>query len=270
MTSVPRLPNEITNKIIDEVAELSFESLKACALVSRSWAPRSQYHALSRIRFEGNRGFNKWYSHILKHAGPDGPSCHVTCINYDCYTRPAEQKPRSLHKDSDNCLPYFTRVHTLYMGNADFQHMPNFAVLGSAIRTIGLHNCRMDVDGLLTLLRSFTRLEVLMISNPRLLETKRVAPSVIKLLTRLKGQPKPSPVTPLPLREVTLSLFFPHYGLEYDCDEVHRLKSFLALSGGTLTVLRINSESLCLSCEVGTSPSELTSIGSQVIGVRSI
>ena len=43
-SSMPPLPLELIEEIVDIVAECSPESLTDCALVSRSWTPRSKYH----------------------------------------------------------------------------------------------------------------------------------------------------------------------------------------------------------------------------------
>ena len=243
MTSVPPLPREITDKIIDEVAELrSFESLKACALVSRSWLPRSQHHALSRILFIGNRKFDEWHSHILNHQRPGGPSHHITWIDYNTSRR------EPFCKESDECLRYLTNVRKLRMFGAHFRRMPNFGALGSTLRVLMLVNCWWDMDSFLTFLGCFPRLEDLSIMEIHILAAGQDT-VVSEAVSNPKGEHSPTAAVekapPPPLCEVSLKSFYDHDDseFEYEDNAGSEFKRFLESSQGTLTGIEIHGES---------------------------
>ena len=86
MLSASRLPSDIWFLIFDELAEVSPGTLNTCASVSRSFSSLAQRHTFSRIRLRGNRGFNKWSSHIMQIMPDDSEPglSHVKRSHYNC------------------------------------------------------------------------------------------------------------------------------------------------------------------------------------------
>lgn len=160
------LPQELTDKIIDEVARdpvLRTATLQASSLVSRAWVHRSQKYLLSEVKFDEGR-FYDWC--LTVRPGEDGPSRHVTCLHYraDDYS----SYPTSL-VEGDIYLSSFTNVQTLHLSNAGLEHVEyafSLMRLRSTIHSIVLRNCRMNINELVIFLRPFTNLENLSLRLP--------------------------------------------------------------------------------------------------------
>ena len=180
------LPQELTDKIIDEVAKdsvLKTATLQASSLVSRAWVHRSHKHLFSNVEFDDGR-FHDWCSSVR--PGEDGPSRHVSCIHYradycDAY-------PHSL-VDDGRYLSYFTNVQTLHLSGVGLhlvEYVFGFMRLRSTIRSIELDNCRMNINDLVAFLRPFTNLENLSLWAPYAREDTKLEER--GRLPTLKGQ----------------------------------------------------------------------------------
>jgi len=162
------LPQELTDKIIDEVAKYPDPSsrwgaLKASSLVSRAWVSRSQKYLFPTIKFDNGR-FRDWSAMVR--PGENGPSSYVTRLHYrvDYYNA----YPESL-VNHRVYLSYFTNVQTLHLlgvGLNRTEYVSGFMQLRSTIRSLELKNCCMNVNDLVTFLRPFTDLESLSLWNP--------------------------------------------------------------------------------------------------------
>ena len=132
------LPQELTDKIIDEVAKdpvLGTATLQASSLVSRAWVHRSYKHLFSEVEFDDCK-FRNWC--LAVRPGEDGPSRHITRLNY--YTDSTAAHPQCI-VDNAGYLSYFTNVQTLQLSEAllyDIEFVLSFMRLRSTVRFVEL------------------------------------------------------------------------------------------------------------------------------------
>ena len=230
----PLLPVELLHKIIDEVAE-SPEDLQQCVYVNSTFRDRSQHHLLRELELRvsipnvrpGRIDFNTWCRNVHSYYHKPGrleqatPLRHITSIQYgpDNYDE--------FHEHHELYLSYLTNLNQLILRRAYIGHMPNFKILGSRVRVLFLDNCMMEMDHLLTLLRSFALLEHLKVSHPGFIKP------LLEPATEEQAQDPP-----LPLREVHLISSPSDYKYR-DYVEGDKLKDFLSHSGAILTAIQI-------------------------------
>ena len=206
--------------ITEIVAESHPWILKECASVCQDLRPWAQHYTLSRIRLGGNKGFREWSSHV-EHTTL---SSFVTRIHY---YKIGNDQPCRL--ESNKCIGYLTKIHGLWLDGANLYNMPDFAVLGPAIRVLELHNCQAFTDDLLTFIRHFTQLEVLAISRLTLPGRR----------SSVKQDMRSPPVAGDSLRKVAL---LPGNTFILHAMGWMELFHFLVYSGSKLNMIRIHSE----------------------------
>lgn len=236
------LPQELTDKIIDEVAEglvPRTATLRACSLVSRTWVYRSQKHLFSKVEFDDRR-FHDWCSTVR--PGEDGPSRYITRLHYRADYSNAYPEP--LVNDG-RYMTYFTNVQTLHLSRVclhRIEYVFSFMRLRSTVRFLEFQDCRMNINDLVTFLRPFTNLEGLSlwglhVPHPEELE-KQAKPLTLKGELDLDLSPSTATgsflheltLLPLAFRDITLR---DHLGL---AEEVNQL---LMASRKTLAMIRV-------------------------------
>jgi len=180
------LPQELTDKIIDEVAKdpvLGTATLQASSLVSRVWVHRSHRHLFSEVEFD-DYTFRNWC--LAVRPGEDGPSRHVTRLHY--HAGYAAAYPQCI-VDNARYLSYFTNVQTLHLSEAPLhviEYVSGFMRLRSTVRFVELETCLMNINDLVTFLRPFTNLESLLLWTPYFREDPKLEKR--GRLSRLKGR----------------------------------------------------------------------------------
>jgi len=241
------LPQELTDKIIDEVAKDSVPrttALQACSLVSRAWLGRSHKHLFSKVEFDHGR-LHDWCSTVR--PGENGPSRYVTRLHYRADYLGAY--PESLVNDY-GYMSYFTNVQTLHLSGVGLhrtEYVFSLMQLRSTVRFLELASCKMNINDLVTFLRPFTNLESLSlwgiyISHDKKLEKRGRLPTLkgqldlnLTLCAGIRSFLHELSLLPLAFRDITLrdNLWLP--------GEVDQL---LTASRKTLAMIRIiNSES---------------------------
>ena len=206
---VVELPQEIIDKIIDEIAGdgsfLSYfliSALKACSVVSSAWHHRSRNHLFRRIWFS-NRSFLEWCTNVR--PGEDGPSRHVTFIGF---------RPRftvDLIRTSPSHISSFTNLQTLelhqisLLGDEDAVYLGD---LGRAVRELRLQQCSMTIDWFVQFLKQLTNLEDLHLSDIR-------TPSIPKLKSLDRSE--------LPHLKGALEIGMSHMGWKYFAEFISQL-----------------------------------------------
>ena len=82
--SYPRLPQEITDYIID-ILQDEQKTLERCCLISKSWVPRAQQHLFATIRFESPTDLTAWMRTFPDPANSLGyltRSLYVACVGH--------------------------------------------------------------------------------------------------------------------------------------------------------------------------------------------
>ena len=251
--SFPPLPTELWHNIIDKVAEddPGGLTLRRCADVNKTFRERSLHHIFRRLRFSDQaktlrmleqdehigseherRGrigigidFCEWCQHIkcLYSEPRASPFRHTYTIDYGDDTR-----DHQLHDNHEQYLSYFTNVSRLNLNGTNIRRMPKFAALGSTVLRLSMISCEIDVDGFLTLLRSFTQLQHLEVMTPKFTS------SVAEFAAEGRAQGHLPPLLSVSLVAYTIGIFGNY-------DEGTKLENYLSLSGETLTTINLSS-----------------------------
>ena len=181
------LPQELIDKIIDEVAQPNFvDTLRACCLVQKRWVERSRSHLFQEIDLYFKVRFRDWVKFIP--PGPNGPCRHVRSLTYrqgmtvigpeqllDLYPRHfiSFTRLKSLQIFTLS-LPWFTPTSMKKV----------FGPVGGFVRTLVIINATLTLNSLLTFLIHFPRLEALNIgSGLKLTPEKKKRPQNLPNLT---------------------------------------------------------------------------------------
>jgi len=75
----PRIPQDITDEILDHLAaDSDLGSLRACALVSKSWIPSCQQHIFHTVDFTWPKNMDRWFNTFP--VPEESPAHHVRVL----------------------------------------------------------------------------------------------------------------------------------------------------------------------------------------------
>jgi len=103
-------PQELADKVIDELAGIDRDHIAPYSLVSRAWVTRAQQHHFKCIFFNGTDGLRKWCRKIA--PDPAGVSCHTRRLVL-------VDVNMSLLEDFEVHIRAFTRVEGLEIARCD-------------------------------------------------------------------------------------------------------------------------------------------------------
>jgi hypothetical protein len=163
--SFPYLPQEIKDQVIDLLHE-DDETLRSCALVSRSWLRQSRRHIFAEVRI-GYHLLMKWCRNIA--PGEDGLSS---------FTRKLEVSHRS-PREFEVVMPHlgsFKRVESLMISDYDCMDLDNepylpiapdkyYGHFGESLRSLHMLYPSESLGALLPLIYLFPHLESLTIEG---------------------------------------------------------------------------------------------------------
>ena len=162
------LPQELIDKIIDEVAQCNFtNTLHACCLVQKRWVERSRSHLFKEISLYTTDHFRDWIKLIP--PGPNGPYRHVRSLTYRQGT--AVIGPKQLLDIYPGRFTSFMKLEHLQIFNLSLPRFTptsmkkSFGPVGSFVRTLVVHNTTLTLNSLLMFLVHFPRLEALHIGD---------------------------------------------------------------------------------------------------------
>jgi hypothetical protein len=177
MVLIADLPQEITDKIIDEIAfdpssepRHTTRDLKTLSLLSPKWHHRSRTHLFQALEITPV-SLPSWCS--LVRPGSDGPSRFVTHIRYNPSWPEVEQSTGPAGEGltrNPSQLSAFTNLRTLHFVRISLQHPGYLTCFGKSVvtvRELWLEDCRMDISQLVSFLRLFTILERLRLMRPQ-------------------------------------------------------------------------------------------------------
>ena len=181
--SFPYLPQEIKDHVIDLLHE-DDETLRSCALVSRSWLRQSRKHLFAEVRI-GYHLLVKWCRNIA--PGEDGLSS---------FARTLEVSHRS-PREFDVVMPHlgsFKRVESLMISDYDCMDLDNepylpiapdkyYGHFGESLRSLNMLYPSESLGALLPLIYLFPHLESLTIEGLMAAGDEHPAPPSPKSLT---------------------------------------------------------------------------------------
>jgi len=178
------LPQEIVDKIIDEIADavhdyhLRIANLRACSLVSSIWLHRSQKYLFQEIRF-CTSDFLKWCKRIP--PGENGPSRHTTLIEFRSAAGPT---------CSPDHISSFTNLQALHLWQISLDsniYARSLSGLGSILRELLFRDCQIHFDHFVSFVQPFTNLERLRLFNNHFAPGGEIRVSDYKELSCFKG-----------------------------------------------------------------------------------
>ena len=179
------LPPEIVDHIVDFVDDR--RTLKACSLVAKGWAPRSQVHLFRQVHFRSHR---RWKE--IMPVGDASPARHTRTLTLEQGTT-----PRRSWINTDNLYHFphlydFRNVETLILAGWLSEEFTKsglkkyFSHFGQCLRTLKLSGECISADHLLVLLGHLPNLENLIMKEPVYgMRTARVLAVTPKLSGRL-------------------------------------------------------------------------------------
>ena len=181
------LPQELIDKIIDEVAQDSSTSLLcACSLVQKRWVGRSRRHIFRSLTLYRLDDFIYWIKSFP--PGPNSLHHHVRQLSYR--QGGSLLGPRQLLNIYPNHFTSFTRLETLQMFNLSLQRFTSasmkkaFGPVGSSVRTLVIKDVELTLNSLLVFLLHFPRLQALELGyNLNILAEKTKRPPNLPNLT---------------------------------------------------------------------------------------
>lgn len=173
---VPELPQEIIDKIIDDIAldpctetRHAARTMKKLSLVSSKWVHRSRTHLFRTVEFTSDN-FSTWCKNVR--PGSDGPSRSVAQIRYKAAWVEMERRIGPLEglARSPSHMSAFTNLQTLHFVEISLQHASYstyFGGLGTVVRELWLEDCQMDINQFVSFIRPFKNLEYLRLIRPQ-------------------------------------------------------------------------------------------------------
>ena len=173
---VAELPQEIVDKIIDEIAldllrdtRDQIQDLKTLSLVSSAWQYRTRTHLFQALEITSDN-FPIWCRDIR--LGSDGPSRFVTYIRYEPSWPETERNIDPLEglACSPSNMSAFTNLRTLHFANISLQHIGYLTCFGGLVpkvRELWLEDCQMDITRFVSFVRPFAKLERLRLMRPQ-------------------------------------------------------------------------------------------------------
>ena len=169
----PRVPVEVTEHIINFLA-WDVKTLRSCALVCRSWNPRSRYHLFYSISVTPYYNRTPYALVNLFQSHPEIPSWVHSVTVYCCtsvYSGPIKYELGSVHDVAVICLlPYllhltrwrFKNLHEGRYGADQFAFRPTGLMClarYSCIESLQIENCWLRRVDLSRIVSSFPRLK---------------------------------------------------------------------------------------------------------------
>ena len=163
--TMPDLPQELIDKIIDEIAQQGtiIRTLRACSLVQKRWVGRSRRHLFSSISLYRLDDFQNW----IKIIPPSPNSLHHHVRNLSYRQGPAMLGPKQLLDIYPNHFTSFTKLETLQIFNLSLRlFTPTsmrkaFGPVGGSVRTLLVKDVVLTLNSLLAFLIHFPRLQAL-------------------------------------------------------------------------------------------------------------
>lgn len=193
---VPELPQEIVDRIIDEIALEGWadvrdqvRDMKMFSLISSKWLHRSRKYLFHAIEFTSN-DFPKWCESVR--PGIRGPSPHITCLRYKPSWLEIERKIGPLEGlfYSPSHMSSFTNLRTLHLVDISLEHttyLTCFGGLTHVVRELWLEDCLMDINQFVSFLRPFTNLERLRLMRPQCVGENKLQHSALVEPPPLRG-----------------------------------------------------------------------------------
>ena len=239
------LPVELCLEVIDYVLKDDPQNITRYTAVNKFFRVQCQSHALSRIRLGSGRRFNFNHlcefvkTHYNNRPKQETPFRHVTSIHY------RQGVSDEIHPDPGPYLSYLINLNELHLTGVCLKNMRAFEILGSTVRILSVNSHWMDdIDGLLTLLRSFTKLQHLTVDLPEFTLPLTSTPATFKEKKKKKTQPSEPQYPALPLRDLRLTSRMSIREVDHRrISEGDKLGKFLSLSRATLTTIEIHCES---------------------------
>lgn len=162
---MPDLPQEIIDKIIDEVAQHAppTRALYACSLVQKRWVERSRSHLFRAISLYVLDNFQGWIKSFP--PSPNSPHHHVRNLSYR--QGPAILSPKHLLDLYPDHFTSFTKLETLQIFNLSLRQFTlttmkrAFGTVGSSVRTLVARDIMLTLNSLLIFLLHFPHLRSL-------------------------------------------------------------------------------------------------------------
>ena len=194
---VAELPQEIVDKIIDEIAldlcgdvrESRVRDMKMFSLVSPEWLHRSRMHLFHTMEITSD-SFPRWCETVR--PGVEGPSRHIAYIRYKPSWPEVERKIGPLEglAHCPSHMSGFINLQTLHFVTISLEHagyMTCFGGLTLVVRELWLEDCQMDINQFVSFIRPFTKLERLRLMRPQCLEESKLRDSVLMERPPLRG-----------------------------------------------------------------------------------
>lgn len=179
-STMPDLPQELIDRIIDEISQCdSTHDLRTCCLVQKRWVERSRRHLFKEISLYATDHFRDWIRLIP--LGSNGPYHHVRSLTYR--QGPAVLGPKQLLDLYQEHFTSFTRLESLRIFNLSLRRFTStsmqkaFGPVGRFVRTLVVKDVVLTLNSLLTFLVYFPRLESLYLGdNLNMVPEKRKQP----------------------------------------------------------------------------------------------
>jgi len=183
---MPDLPQELIDKIIDEVSQCDpTHDLRACCLVQKRWVERSRRHLFKEVSLYTPKHYRDWTKLIP--FGPDGPYHHVRTLTYRQGT--AVLGPKQLLDLHPGHFTSFTRLESLQIFNLSLRRFTStsmqktFGPIGRSMRTLVVKDVVLTLNSLLMFLVHFPRLETLHLGDNLTIAPERKKPPNLPSLT---------------------------------------------------------------------------------------
>lgn len=166
--TMPDLPQELIDKIIDEISQCdSTHSLRACCLVQKRWVERSRRHLFKEVSLYATDHFKNWIKLIP--SGSNGPYHHVRTLMYRQGT--AVLGPKQLLDLYPGHFVSFTGLESLQIFNLSLRRFTPtsmqkaFGPIGRLMRTLVVKDVVLTLNSLLMFLVHFPRLKTLYLGD---------------------------------------------------------------------------------------------------------
>ena len=193
---VADLPQEIVDKIIDEIAldpcrdiQDQARDMKMLSVVSPKWLHRSRKHLFHTLKISSH-SFPWWCNDVR--PGVDGPSRHITHLRYRPSLPEAERMTGPLDglAYSPSHMSSFINLQTLHFVSISLEHagyVTCFEGLTPVVRELWLEDCQMDINQFVSFIRPFTNLKRLRLMRPQCPEESKLQDLVPTELPPLRG-----------------------------------------------------------------------------------
>ena len=162
--SLDGLPAELVDEVLSYLHGHHLVALRCCSLISRSWRTRSQLILFKNVSLWNESRLQSWCATIP--PSPSGISSFVRTLELGGrWIRPQVLEQHIIHLSS------LKKVRTLDLHDVDLKPFNEitfpryFGQLGSSVQSLRLESCRSSTHTYLELLRHFTRLEDLFVSD---------------------------------------------------------------------------------------------------------